>query len=101
MKVFLRERKQTKSGTTSLYLEIYKGTTKTAEGKTKPIREYEYLNLYLIDKPSNPIDKQQNKENKTKTAKNHPTLGPVDFNRHTPHKVCYGRDKVVRAVVLH
>jgi integrase len=65
MKVFLRERKQTKSGTTSLYLEIYKGTTKTAEGKTKPIREYEYLNLYLIDKPSNPIDKQQNKENKS------------------------------------
>ena len=64
MKIFLRERKQTKKGTISLYLEIYKGTTQTADGKTKPIREYEYLNLYLIDKPTNQIDKQQNKENK-------------------------------------
>ncbi|MCZ2101286.1 MAG: site-specific integrase [Chitinophagales bacterium] len=63
MKVFLRQRKQTKKGTISLYLEIYKGTTQTPDGKTKPIRDYEYLNLYLIDKPSNPIEKQQNKEN--------------------------------------
>ena len=35
----------------------------TKDGKRKPIRDYEYLDLYLIDKPSNPIDKQQNKEN--------------------------------------
>jgi integrase len=63
MKIFLRQRKQTKKGTISLYLEIYKGTTQTPDGKTKPIREYEYLNLYLIDKPTNPIDKQLNKEN--------------------------------------
>jgi integrase len=62
MKIFLRQRKQTSKGTISLYLEIYKGTTKTTDGKTKPIREYEYLNLYLIDKPINPIDKQKNKE---------------------------------------
>lgn len=63
MKIFLRQRKQTKKGTISLYLEIYKGYTETPDGKRKPIREYEYLNLYLIDKPTNPIDKQQNKEN--------------------------------------
>jgi len=63
MKIFLRQRKQTKKGTISLYLEIYKGYTQTPDGKRKPIREYEYLNLYLIDKPTNPIDKQQNKEN--------------------------------------
>ena len=63
MKIFLRQRKQTIKGTISLYLEIYKGTTQTPDGKTKPIREYEYLNLYLINKPTNPIDKQQNKEN--------------------------------------
>lgn len=63
MKVFLRQRKQTKKGTISLYLEIYKGTSQMPDGKTKPIRDYEYLNLYLIDNPSNPIDKQQNKEN--------------------------------------
>lgn len=64
MKVFLRERKQTSKGKTSLYLELYKGTTKTPDGKVKPIREYEYLNLYLLDKPASPIDKQQNKETK-------------------------------------
>jgi len=63
MKIFLRQRKQTSKGTISLYLEIYKGTTQTPDGKTKPIREYEYLNLYLIDKPTNPIHRQQNKEN--------------------------------------
>ena len=62
MKVFLRERQQTSKGKTSLYLEIYKGTAKTDDGKVKPIREYEYLNLYLIDKPSNSVDRQQNKD---------------------------------------
>ncbi len=64
MKVFLRQRKQSTKGRTSLYLELYKGTTKTSDGKVKPVREYEYLNLYLLDKPANPIDKQQNKDNK-------------------------------------
>lgn len=63
MKIFLRQRKQTKKGTISLYLEIYKGNSIGANGKNKPIREYEYLDLFLIDKPTNPIDKQQNKEN--------------------------------------
>lgn len=62
MKVFLRQRKQSSKGRISLYLEIYKGTTQTPDGKTKPIREYEYLDLYLIDKPGNPIDKKDNKE---------------------------------------
>lgn len=69
MKVFLRQRKQTSKGRTSLYLEIYKGTTKTADGKVKPVRTYEYLNLYLIDKPNNPIDKDSNKSVK-KMAEN-------------------------------
>ena len=63
MKVFLRQRKQSKKGTISLYLDIYKGYAETKEGKRKPIRDYEYLDLYLIDKPNNPIDKQSNKEN--------------------------------------
>lgn len=62
MKVHLRKRKQTKDGSISLFLEIYKGTTTTPEGKTKVLRDYEYLNLYLIDKARNPIDKQHNKE---------------------------------------
>ena len=51
MKVHLRERKQTKDGSISLYLEIYKGTIKTPEGKVKPLRDYEYLNLYLKENP--------------------------------------------------
>ncbi|MGJ8759368.1 MAG: site-specific integrase [Polaribacter sp.] len=62
MKVHLRQRKQSKSGSISLYLEIYKGTTTTPEGKVKNLRSYEYLNLYLIDKPRTPTDKQQNKD---------------------------------------
>jgi integrase/recombinase XerD len=62
MKVHLRKRKQTKSGSISLYLEIYKGTTTSSDGKVKNLRDYEYLNLYLIDKPKTPIDKQHNKD---------------------------------------
>lgn len=62
MKVHLRQRKQTKSGSISLFLEIYKGTTTTPEGKVKNLRDYEYLNLYLIDKPKTPTEKQNNKE---------------------------------------
>jgi integrase/recombinase XerD len=62
MKVHLRQRKQTKSGSISLFLEIYKGTTTTPDGKVKNLRDYEYLNLYLIDNPKTPIDRQQNKE---------------------------------------
>jgi integrase len=62
MKVHLRQRKQTKDGSISLYLEIYKGTTTSSEGKVKNLRDYEYLNLYLIDKPKTAIDKQQNKD---------------------------------------
>ena len=62
MKVHLRKRKQTKNGSISLYLEIYKGTTHLPNGKVKNIRDYEYLNLYLVDKPKTPIDKQHNKE---------------------------------------
>ncbi len=62
MKVHLRQRKQSKKGKVSLYLEIYKGTTQNANGKIVGIRDYEYLELYLIDKPRTPIDKRHNKE---------------------------------------
>ena len=63
MQIHLRQRKQTKDGgKISLYLEIYKGTTKTPDGKTKGLRDYKYLDLYLIDKPRTPIDKQHNKD---------------------------------------
>lgn len=61
MKVHLRQRKQTKQGKISLYLEFYKGTIKTPEGKTKTLRDYEYLDLFLIDKPRTPRERQENK----------------------------------------
>ena len=63
MNIKLRQRKQTDKGTISLFLEIYKGTTKTPEGKTKVIRDYEYLNLYLTEKPRTPEQRQINKDN--------------------------------------
>jgi integrase len=62
MKVHLRQRKQTKSGSISLYLEIYKGTTITPDGKVKNIKDYEYLKLYLIDNPKTEAQKDQNKK---------------------------------------
>jgi len=62
MKVILRKRQHTYKGKISLYLEIYKGTVKDQNGKIKALRDYEYLDLFLIDQPKNPIDKQQNKE---------------------------------------
>ncbi|GAP69932.1 site-specific recombinase XerD [Bacteroidales bacterium 6E] len=62
MKVHLRQRKQSKTGQTSLYLEIYKGTVNTPDGKTKILRDYKYLNLYLTDKPTTPLERQQNKD---------------------------------------
>lgn len=61
MKVHLRQRRQTKQGRISLYLELYKGTTQTPEGRVKGSRDYKYLDLFLIDKPRTPIDKQHNK----------------------------------------
>ena len=63
MKIHLRKRQHTKTGSISLFLEIYKGTTTSSDGKVKNLRDYEYLNLYLIDKPKTPIDKQSNKDN--------------------------------------
>ena len=62
MTINLRKRKQTKNGKISLYLEIYKGKTTNADGKSRYIREYEYLNMFLVDNPRTEADKQHNKE---------------------------------------
>jgi len=62
MTINLRKRKQTKNGKISLYLEIYKGKSTTLEGKTRYIREYEYLDLFLVDAPRTEADKRHNKE---------------------------------------
>ena len=61
MKIQLRKKKLT-GGKESLYLEYYKGYSKTPEGKIKHRREFEFLNLHIKSKPKNPLDKQQNKD---------------------------------------
>ena len=61
MSINLRQRKQSKNGKISLYLEIYNGTTTTSDGKIKYHRKYEYLNLYLIDKTKTEADRTHNK----------------------------------------
>ncbi|MBI5403369.1 MAG: site-specific integrase [Ignavibacteriae bacterium] len=60
MKIKLRSKKVS-NGNESLYLEYYKGYTKTPEGKIKHNREFEFLNLYFKSKPKNPIEKVENK----------------------------------------
>lgn len=60
MKINLRKRKL-KDGRISLYIEYYKGYIKT-EGKIKHNREFETLELYLIDQPKNSEAKRKNKE---------------------------------------
>ena len=62
MKVHLRKKKL-KSGKTSLYLEYYKGHSTTPEGKSKILRDFEYLEIYLTTNPETPAQKKENKEN--------------------------------------
>jgi integrase len=63
VKVQLRQRLQKKGKRISLYLDYYKGSRKSAEGKVLPIREYETLGIFLHTKPSTPLQKQENKQN--------------------------------------
>lgn len=58
--VTLREKKLNK-GNISLYLDIYKGTYTTPEGKQKLIREYEFLKLYIKEKPKGFLEKEDNR----------------------------------------
>ncbi|GMN12057.1 site-specific integrase [Croceitalea sp. MTPC9] len=61
MKIHLRKKKL-KSGKTSLYIEYYKGHKTTPEGKIKHIREFEYLELYLVTNPKTTDERKKNKE---------------------------------------
>lgn len=61
MKVHLRKKKL-KSGKTSLYIEYYKGSKTSKEGKVRHIREFEYLDLYLITNPETANERKINKE---------------------------------------
>ena len=78
MKVHLRERFQKKGKRISLYLEYYKGSRKSDEGKILPIREYEHLGIYLHNKPSTPLQKQENKQN-LELAKNIKSKREIDI----------------------
>jgi integrase len=60
--VHLRKRKQGKSGRISLYLEYYKGAVPGPDGKVRVLRDYEYLNLYLDDKPRTSAEKEHNRK---------------------------------------
>lgn len=60
--VRLRQRKQGKKGRISLYLEYYKGAVTGSDGKVKALRDYEYLELYLDDKPRTAPEKAHNKK---------------------------------------
>ncbi len=79
MSVTLR-RKKLISNKISLYLDIYQ------EGK----RKYEYLQVYLIDKPKNPLDRELNKENlkiaETIRAEREISLNQQDFGYATMNK---------------
>ena len=61
MKIHLRKKKL-KSGKKSLYIEYYKGHKSTSKNKIKHFREFEYLDLYLINDPQTAQDKRTNKE---------------------------------------
>lgn len=62
MKIHLRKKKL-KSGKTSLYIEYYKGHTTSSEGKSKILRDFEYLDLYLTTEPETSAERKKNKEN--------------------------------------
>ena len=62
MNIKLRQRKQTRTGKISLYLDVYKGTVRLDNGRIKVERTYEYLNLYLYQRPKDHIEKHHNKE---------------------------------------
>ena len=61
MTITLRKRKL-KKGRIKLYLDIYKGYTKSEDGKIHSIRDYEHLGLYLYEKANNHTKKQHNKQ---------------------------------------
>ncbi|MEC3908748.1 site-specific integrase [Tamlana sp. 2201CG12-4] len=61
MKAHLRKKKL-KSGKQSLYIEYYKGFKTLANGKIRHLRDYEYLQLYLIENPISADEKKKNKE---------------------------------------
>jgi len=61
MKITLRNKKL-KNDKSSLYIEFYKGSQKNKKGILRHDRTFEYLRLYLFEKPKNAEEKRKNKE---------------------------------------
>ncbi len=61
MKIKLRKKKLA-TGKFSLYIDYYKGSITDENGKTKGIREFEYLKEYLYINPKNASEKRENEE---------------------------------------
>jgi integrase len=61
MKITLRHKKL-KNDKSSLYIEFYKGSQKNKKGILRHDRTFEYLRLYLFEKPKNAEEKRKNKE---------------------------------------
>ncbi|HEX2786623.1 MAG TPA: site-specific integrase [Ignavibacteria bacterium] len=68
MKIYLRKR-PLQNGLISLYLEYYKGYSKSSDGKIKHHRKKENLNLYLHSNPKNSAQRNENKEVEFKASK--------------------------------
>ena len=61
IKAHLRKKKL-KTGKLSLYIEYYNGILTLANGKIKHLRDYEYLQLYLMQVPKTVDERKKNKE---------------------------------------
>lgn len=61
MKIILRKKKL-KNNKESLYIEFYKGSVITSDGKRKFLRDFEYLDLYLDNSSNSSSTKTKNKE---------------------------------------
>lgn len=56
------KKKKLQNGKFSLYLEYYKGSSISAEGKRIHLRDFEYLKLYPHQDPKTAAEKKENKE---------------------------------------
>lgn len=56
IKVHLRKQKL-RTGKQSLYIEFYKGIQTLPNGKIKHLRDYEFLQLYIVENPKTKAEK--------------------------------------------
>jgi len=61
MQISLKERKLS-NGTSSLYIEYYRGSVIENDGKRSHLRDYENLQIYLVTSPVTAAERKKNKE---------------------------------------